>query len=110
MSAGRVSTKVRLVFLTAEFSQASLLLAALAVSAPLFADPPEVPPDSSAQSAAPASSSPPAYGYAHEAWASRALTYMPWSVQAGGGYNLVTGSTQDYMHGRAAVAAGVTWF
>jgi hypothetical protein len=110
MRAGQVSIKVRRAYPTAEFPRASLLFATLAVSAPLFADPPEVPPESSPESTAPASSSSPAYRFAHDAWASRKLTYMPWSVQAGGGYNLVTGSTGDYMHGRADAAVGVTSF
>jgi hypothetical protein len=110
MSAVQVSVIVRRAYLTAEFPRASLLFATLAVCAPVFADAPEVAPESSPESTAPASSSSPAYRFAHDAWASRKLAYLPWSVQAGGGYNLVTGSTGDYMHGRADAAVGVTWF
>ncbi len=82
------------------------MFAMLAVSASSFGGPAEVAPESTPESTAPSSSSP-AYPSPHDAWA---LAYLPWSVQAGGGYNFVPGSTADYMHGRASAALGVAWF
>lgn len=106
MRTGQVLMKVRQAYLPVEFRWASLLIAILTVSAPVFANPPEVPPESTPESTAPATSSSSAYRFAHDGW----TAYLPWSVQAGGGYSLVTGSTGDYMHGRANAAVGVTWF
>ena len=80
----------------------------LAASAPVFADAAEVPPESSPETSAPVSSSP-TDSFTH-AWLPGALPYRPWSVQAGGGYNLVTGSAGNYIHGRADAAVGITWF
>lgn len=97
----------RLAYLTADFPRAWLLFAVLAVSASAFADPPEVPAGPSSESTPPDSA---ASRLVQDARGSRQLAYLPWSVQAGGGYNLVAGSTGDTMHGRAGAAVGVTWF
>ena len=70
----------------------------LAASAPVFADAAQVPTESSPEASSPASSSTDSFTHA---WIPGQLPYRPWSVQAGGGYNLVTGSTENYMHGRA---------
>ena len=46
----------------------------------------------------------------HDAWASRALTYQRFSAEAGGGYDFVTGSANDYIRGGADATVGVSWF
>ncbi len=80
-----------------------MLLACAAV----FAETPEVPSASSQQQPPPASP-PPGDTFTH-AWIPGALPYRPWSVQASGGYNLVTGSAANFIHGRASAAFGITW-
>ncbi len=78
----------------------------LAASAPVLADVPEISPGSSPESSAPSPSSP----ASSHAWLAGALPYRPWSVQTGGGYNLVTGSAENYIHGREDAAVGIIWF
>lgn len=91
---------------TGEFTRALLLFAMLAAFAPVLADAAGDTPDSSTDPAAPAPSPP----TDTHAWLPGSLPYRPWAVQAGGGYNLVTGSAGDYIHGRANAALGITWF
>lgn len=129
--AGLVLINVRQAYVRAEFLRTSLAFVLLAASVPVFAGSPpatgaaltetttagpaaadssDTPPEPSSEPTAPASPPPTGKRFAHDAWAARELTYRPWSVQAGGGGNIVTGSTEDYVHGGADAAAGVTWF
>ncbi len=75
------------------------------------ADSPEATPaESSPDPSAPASPAPAADRFVNRAWASRELTYRPFSAQAGGGYDFVTGSAGEYIRDGADATAGVTWF
>ncbi len=71
----------------------------LLAGAPVIADTPQVPPPSSPESGD---------SFTH-AWIPGALPFRRWSIQAAGGYNFVTGSAANYMHGRATAALGITW-
>ncbi len=106
----------------AEFLRAALLFALLTASPLVFGRsqqdtdtgltettdsgmPTEPSPDQTSPPAVPSS-----YDFARAAWASRRLTYQPLSVQAGGGYGIVTGPAADDIHGGANAAVGVSWF
>ncbi len=90
-----------------------LVFMLLTVATQVCAGPAEPPPaaDIPEPEASPPSSIPSSLtGSTNEGWASRKLTYQPFSAQAGGGYDVVTGSAGQYIHGGGAAAIGVTWF
>ena len=87
----------------------TLLIVLLTLGTPAYAGSSQEPEtgltESTASGAAPTATDP-----THDAWASRALTYQRFSAGAGGGYDFVTGSARDYIHGGADATVGVSWF